>query len=33
MKTAAGKSKGISIDLGGNGGNGSDKIDSEFEKY
>jgi methyl-accepting chemotaxis protein len=29
---AAGKSKGIGIDLG-NGGKGSDKLDSEFEKY
>jgi methyl-accepting chemotaxis protein len=32
-KTLVGKAKGVSIDLGGNGGKGSDNIDSEFEKF
>jgi methyl-accepting chemotaxis protein len=32
-KAGAGKPKGVNIDLGGNGGKGSDKLDSEFVKY
>jgi methyl-accepting chemotaxis protein len=33
VKALAGKSKGVAIDLGGNGGKSGDNIDAEFEKY